>query len=68
VSALDLVAVDDPILDDAARLGPPELRTLDAIHIASARALGTSLGVVIAYDLRLVDAARAAGLPVNAPH
>jgi hypothetical protein len=37
--------------------------SLDAIHIASARALGTSLGVGVAYDMRLLGAARAAGRP-----
>lgn len=67
VRALDLIAVDDQILDEAGRLQSIALRTLDAIHLASARALGDALGAVIAYDSRLAAGATAAGLPVLAP-
>jgi uncharacterized protein len=67
VTALDLVAVDDLILRDAARLRPAALRTLDAIHLASAQALGASLGTLVAYDARLLDAANALGLPTITP-
>jgi uncharacterized protein len=67
VTTLDLVAVDDEILNAAARLKPLELRTPDAIHVASAQALGATLGVVIAYDERLVQAARTAKLATTEP-
>jgi uncharacterized protein len=67
VGTLDLIAVDDEILNAAARLKPPELRTLDAIHVASAQTLGSALGAVIAYDEQLVQAARTAKLVTTGP-
>lgn len=67
VATLDLIAIDDEILNAAARLKPLELRTLDAIHVASAQALGSALGVVIAYDERLTEAARAVKLQTTEP-
>lgn len=51
----------------AGELEPAELRALDAIHIAAALSLGESLRRVVAYDNRLAEAARAAGLEVVAP-
>jgi uncharacterized protein len=67
VGALDLVAVDDELLNGAAALAPAALRSLDAIHLASALLIGDALGVVVAYDERLLAAAREAGLPTTAP-
>jgi predicted nucleic acid-binding protein len=67
VNALDLIAVDDRVLEEAALVGPLELRSLDAIHLASALLLGDALGVAIVYDDRLVDAMRAAGVPAATP-
>ena len=67
VASLDLLTVDETILDAAARLKPLELRTLDAIHLASAQLLGAVLGPVIAYDARLIEAAKAAELTTVAP-
>jgi len=46
---------------------PGELRTLDAIHLASALEIGQDLGVMIAYDIRLKAAAQAYGLAVESP-
>jgi predicted nucleic acid-binding protein len=46
---------------------PGALRTLDAIHLADAQILGDSLDTLIAYDKRMLDVARAAGLPAVAP-
>lgn len=51
----------------ACELQPAELRTLDAIHIATALHLGELLEAVYAYDTRLIEAARSAGLRVLAP-
>jgi uncharacterized protein len=67
VRALDLVAVDDELLDRAARVDPSALRSLDAIHVASALLVSDGLGVVIAYDERLTQAMTAVGLPTAAP-
>jgi len=67
VASLDLIAVDDAVLDAAGRLKPLELRTLDAIHLASAQALGPALGAMVAYDSRLIEGAEAANLPTVVP-
>jgi len=62
-----LLPIDDGVLTAAAALRPPALRTLDAIHLATALSLGRRLGVLFAYDERLCAAARAAGVPVEQP-
>lgn len=67
VESLDLLAIDEAILDAAGRLRPLELRTLDAIHLASAQVLGAALGAVVAYDARLIEGAKAAKLTAIAP-
>ncbi|MDQ3537889.1 MAG: type II toxin-antitoxin system VapC family toxin [Actinomycetota bacterium] len=64
---LDLVRVSSSLLDDAGQQLPPQLRSLDAIHLATALVLGSPLRAVVAYDHRLLDAARDAGLPTAAP-
>lgn len=64
---VDLVRVGTPILEAAGALAPTELRSLDAIHLATALQLGESLSRFVAYDERLAEAARAAGLHVVAP-
>lgn len=50
----------------AAKLPPPEVRTLDALHIASAAGLG-DLEAFVSYDQRMLDAAVGYGLPVAQP-
>lgn len=50
----------------AARLDPPTLRSLDAIHLATALELGDR-ATLVTYDERLSDAARTVGLDVLAP-
>lgn len=62
-----LLAVDVAVLEGAAGLRPPELRTLDAIHVSSALSLGTELLAFVTYDDRQAAAARKAGLPVMRP-
>ena len=51
----------------AAAVGPAVLRTLDAIHLATALRLAPGLDAFVTYDDRLADAARALGLPVVRP-
>jgi predicted nucleic acid-binding protein len=63
---LELLQVDRTILDAAADL-PVEARSLDAIHLASALALGRDLGVIVTYDARMARAARALELDLAAP-
>lgn len=67
LDGLSLISVSDELLDDASRVEPSTLRTLDSIHVATARLLGGALGAVVTYDDRLADAASRAGLPVLAP-
>lgn len=62
-----LLDIDATILASAARLDPLVLRTLDAIHLASALSLGGNLGGFVAYDNRLAQAAAAQGMRVFAP-
>lgn len=62
-----LLPMDDELLHAAAHLQLPGLRTLDAIHLASALSIRNRLGVVFCYDARLADAAAAAGLVVARP-
>ena len=65
---LDQIRVDVRVLDDAGRLVvPTRLRSLDAIHLATARRLGAELRVVVTYDERMSAAATALGLTVAAP-
>jgi predicted nucleic acid-binding protein len=64
---LALVGVDPPVVAGAARAEPAELRTLDAIHLATALSLGTDLGALCAYDERLAEAAASGGIEVIAP-
>lgn len=68
VGRLQQLALDRQLLDDAATLAPGlGLRSLDAIHLASARLLGADLRALVTYDRRMADAAVALGLPVEAP-
>jgi predicted nucleic acid-binding protein len=62
-----VVAIDDDVLLAAAELEPAQVRTLDAIHLATALRVGQELDGFITYDRRLGDAAVRAGLSVEAP-
>ena len=64
---IDLVAIDDRILDSAGILEPRVLRTLDAIHLATALALGDDLDAVVTYDERMAEAAKLVGLATAMP-
>jgi predicted nucleic acid-binding protein len=57
----------DGVLDAAAALPGTTLRSLDALHLATAEALLPTLRWFVAYDKRLADAARDRGLPVAVP-
>ena len=61
---IDLVGVDDRILDAAGILEPRIVRALDAIHLATALAIGDDLDAVVTYDERMADAAGLLGLKV----
>jgi predicted nucleic acid-binding protein len=62
-----VIALDRAIVVRAAALRPLTLRSLDAIHIASAMELGPDLASFVTYDQRQAAAAREVGLPVESP-
>ncbi|MEO7119236.1 MAG: type II toxin-antitoxin system VapC family toxin [Candidatus Limnocylindrales bacterium] len=64
---VDLVGIDDRILDAAGMLEPRVLRTLDAIHVATAMAVGDDLEAIVTYDERMLEAARLLGLSTATP-
>jgi predicted nucleic acid-binding protein len=64
---IQLLRVSDRVLTEAGRMEPAELRSLDAIHLASARNLGPFVKRIVTYDDRMAGAARAAGWSVSAP-
>lgn len=68
LARVDQISLDRDLLDDAAMLSPGSmLRSLDAIHLASARLIGRELRAVITYDLRMSEAAKALGISIEAP-
>lgn len=60
------IRLTDTIRDAAANV-PGTVRSLDAIHVASARLLGSELVALVTYDDRMAEAARGAGIPVSMP-
>jgi predicted nucleic acid-binding protein len=67
LEAIYLLDITPAILEAAAATDPPLLRSLDAIHLATALSLGDAQVEIITYDQRLADAARASGLTVVQP-
>lgn len=67
LDAVYLLDLTTPVLEGAARLRPKTIRSLDAIHIATAISVGEADLDVITYDDRMADAVRANGLRVAQP-
>ena len=67
LQGLELIDIDADIRRAAAGVANPHLRSLDAIHVATALSLGDHCGTFFAYDQRLIAAAQAHGLTVNVP-
>jgi predicted nucleic acid-binding protein len=67
LARVDLVRINDRILVAAGALLPAEIRSLDAIHLATAQQFGAEIARIITYDLRMAAAARACGWIVAAP-
>jgi uncharacterized protein len=65
--AFSIIAIDDDIVEGAMNEPDRGLRSLDAIHLATARLLGEDLDAIVSYDDRLLNAATEAGLPVASP-
>jgi predicted nucleic acid-binding protein len=62
-----MLEFDDAVVALAAEIEPSPLRSLDAIHVASALLLQPDLDVLVSYDRRVLEAARAAGIPTATP-
>jgi uncharacterized protein len=74
VAGAELLLADMPIIplagwieETAENIGPPTLRTLDALHLAAAYGMVEVLTAFVVYDKRLRDAAVQIGLPVMTP-
>lgn len=67
LAEFDVIRIDADVFDRAGRLAPPELRSLDALHLAAALSLGPDLAGIVVYDERLRAGAVAAGIPVVSP-
>jgi uncharacterized protein len=67
LGGFDLLRIDDRVIIAAQSLPDSPLRTLDAIHLASALRIRASLTAMLAYDNRLLAAATAHGLPTGSP-
>jgi predicted nucleic acid-binding protein len=64
---IDLIDLSPPIRTLARTAKPAPVRSLDAIHLGTALHARATLTSFVTYDKRLLDAAQAAGLPVNSP-
>jgi predicted nucleic acid-binding protein len=67
IANLYRLEVDPTVRATAAAFPNPGLRSLDAIHLATALVVARELQAFVTYDVRLRDAARQAGLPVANP-
>jgi predicted nucleic acid-binding protein len=67
LDGIALIPIDDGILHEAAALGPKDLRTLDAIHVATVLSLRPDVETMITYDVRQALVASALGLVVAMP-
>jgi predicted nucleic acid-binding protein len=65
-AAVALLSIDD-VAPTAEVIGSTTLRSLDAIHLATAHEVRTGLTAFVCYDKRLCDSAQALGLPVETP-
>jgi uncharacterized protein len=66
LAGVQLLAID-PIVSAAMQIGSTALRSLDAIHLATAASIAAELDALITYDRRMLADARVLGLPVLSP-
>jgi predicted nucleic acid-binding protein len=67
LDGLDILPLTEPVIALAETIGPPSLRTLDAIHLAAAAQIEQELTAVVTYDHRLLDGCREVGLTTASP-
>jgi len=64
---IELIDLDPPVRILAQTVRPATVRSLDPIHLGTALHAPGTLTSFVTYDKRLLDAAAAAGLPVDSP-
>jgi predicted nucleic acid-binding protein len=64
---INLIDLDQRIRMLARTVTPATVRSLDAIHLGTALHVRSALTSFVTYDKRLLDAAQAAGLPIDSP-
>jgi uncharacterized protein len=64
---MSLLPLEDAVLTEAAAIEPVMLRSLDAVHLATALSVRDEIGVFITYDRRLGKAAAGQGFVVAQP-
>jgi uncharacterized protein len=62
-----LLPLDDAVLEEAASIDPATLRSLDAMHLATALSIRDEIGVFVTYDQHMSAAAVDQGLAVSQP-
>ena len=67
LNRIELVRLNKEVLNAAGVMKPDELRSLDAIHLATAALFETTLSDLVTYDARMASAARAKGWTVASP-
>ena len=67
LASIELIRISDRILMEAGKLLPAEVRSLDAIHLATMTLLGESLRRLVTYDNRMAAAALELGIATVAP-
>jgi predicted nucleic acid-binding protein len=67
LSRVSQVELSAAVVENASRFPDPGLRSLDAIHVATALLIRKELTAVVSYDKRMVAAAQSEGLPVVSP-
>jgi uncharacterized protein len=65
-AGLRLLSID-PIVPAAMQIGATTLRSLDAIHLATAASVSHQIGALITYDQRMISEGQNIGLPVLSP-
>jgi uncharacterized protein len=67
LESITLIPITTTLSQAAAHVDPLDLRSLDAIHLATALALGDDISGILTYDSRLAQGAEAHGLRVITP-
>ena len=67
LDSITLIEVTTSVFEEAGRLDPTVLRSLDAVHLAAALSLGDDLDGIVTYDERFAEAAQSNGVPVTSP-